>query len=61
MFKVFDFVCTNDECPNVDQEFEKMILLNEVPRCICCFKDMEKIMPAPKGYVRGTSTPIRYH
>lgn len=53
-YKIYDF-----ECPQCHRQDELMVEDIMSPTCKDCGVPMEKHIPAPKGYVIGTSTPTK--
>lgn len=57
---VYTYQCP--ECELIREEFREMNddhVKVAIDPCIMCFSPMYKIVDAPAGYVKGTSTPTK--
>ena len=66
MFKIYDLVCVNKHClnfqvPDIDVWLECINGILETRSCTACSKQLGIEIPAPKGYVKGTKNPVKYH
>ena len=59
--KVFDYACQEPDCKYCGDRIERFVNSSneDFQKCQGCRMPMDKEIPAPKGYVRGTTNPVR--
>lgn len=61
MFKMFDYICNNEQC-SLDLQPVELLVSEEFQDdqlCEKCAGKLRRIMSATKGYVKGSDTPVR--
>lgn len=59
MYRIFDYACTTPDCSEEGQIVEKLVETNEFVMCHVCQGEMIRHVPNPRGYVKGSHTPVR--
>lgn len=63
MFKVVEYICYNEICSVRGNTVERFLDTNKDDEtyqyCLYCGKQAQKVLSSIKGYVRGTSNPVK--
>lgn len=60
MYRLDDYECQNTSCSEQGKSIELFLDANDTPLCSECNNVLNRLIPCPKGYVRGTKNPVRY-
>lgn len=57
---IYEFVCENCDIANKEPEVKELFVsMIEKPVCDVCGQELTKLFSATKGYVRGTTNPVK--
>lgn len=61
MFKVYDYICNNENC-KLDLQVIELLVSDEyldAQKCELCKGKLRRVLSAVKGYVKGTENPVK--